>query len=1126
MISFDATARSALKGSVVAPVAGLYLRRLHPGWTLIANNANGIPETPDIVGGSAVLGAAGTWTGGYGGWRLPIGGDSVETATRIYRIIAPKAYDATDTKWYLYDVNTATTASQWTTAIATKTPTGNDVQMARTRGGLNSGTSSTATYFYVRADGQIGKQAISGSAFSGSVTVVTGSNRYSGVLGAAVAPINDNNFYVCYLKPADRNLYLDYYVGSAYVFTDTILAQVPEIEPDWTLTHWFDAAEYGGRHYVVANASLRGNSKLFWVQDGALSEAASPLSTEDLDWTAVTRIASLSIAHNRLYACAWQRFLASDDYSQPLISLIWTNNGLHWAQPRFLAVTTENTAGKVMVRNDKVCLVGSGNVWVGERTVDFGGSDTNVQQDASAAMSRYSYARRIDSGGQFELTLDTDALSLLQSQTTWLPYSQQMVLRLGIPGYVSNLAVGWIDQPESSYLDTERKMILRGRGSYSRLLDATQFTDEILWPGIEQRFDMDENNLINRGGSVWTTRKGTLWTDLPNPNNESIAVGVSPFPASGWEMKARLVYESQALAFGLILGAGIEAKDPQDEASDHNFLYLRFDNKGNGTVDMTLRQRTGVLKEGVWVESDQALTNVVNLAWPHSTYRILRVSMQNYTIRVWYWNGSTWTKVLTWAANRFLPKRALLGLYGKGAEARVVESQSADEQTIVANDIGDWPATGYFRLDDHTYKYTRVDNTLTLVEQKLHRYISLGDVLVLSDSAVGCDWLTLASSSPRWSVADIVQRLSMRAGIWLDPDSKCSAIDNWTPMGSPLPQWDSDLAVWNLDDGGYLRSDAQVTSFVAEIYYQNLEADSNEYIELGTETIGGRLRWNAAWNAHEISIWQGGTSLAASPIDAAMTEQGWLRVVFSQNWCHFYLNRVHVGSLYHPLLKPELGYLCVRGNGVIPREVELNVGCEIIAPGVWDAQSSARAVLERIMQGRDLVITENADVTLRLQQALVHDSLGELSLNQAWQFGHGATWLIPSAVVLEGGYEWDIQIDEALLRQAGLLWQRVENHSLLHSEEMRQYGSSYFRRLRGNLYASRMTGRGDPAMAPNDSFTLATWQGHSSRSYVVEGVTIEGSDTILNFSVDAVGAPAAITPMIWDTDSWNSKEWG
>lgn len=1124
MISGIETTRANLAAGVIAPTNNVKVYKLLPGWESVSEEASGILEQPDLIGGSVMTGASGSFSAVYSGWKHIPCGDSTNTGTYIYRVIAPKVYDATSATLYLHRASVSNIDEDpWTTHLHSITPTGSNVQKAKTRGGLVATNATSASYWYIRADGKLAETTINDAAFTG-VYFNYGATIFASVVSACVAPIASDCIYICYLKASDRNVYLARWNGASYDIQDRIIGQCTDETPWWGTILWFDAERYNNSEYLVANFSLLGSSRGFWVYGSVVSEPLTILPFDDMDWTGLFKVASLSVINNRLYAVAWQKFAAGVGYSVPLISCLWTNDGIHWAQPGHLAVTTEPVAGKLHALGDYVVLVGN-RVLRGIRTLDFGGNSSASEVDITSAVIETSLSRWPNSASELNLRLNPVNVALLQAEGDWLPYMGQIGYKVGTSeSDMATIGTFWIDGPERHLSFDENSMSMTALGSYSLLTTNTQFTDEIIDAASQSRFDMWQNAMISRAGSVWTARNGILYTDLPNEVNESIAVSSTPLKG-GFEFRARLTYDAQAIAFGLVLWMGVEQKDPYDEYGDHNFYYLYLKNMRNGTVQPEFRRRTGVKNDaGVWVESDVLLNTPDAITWASGTWYTFKMQYQSGKLFGWFWNHSVWTKFIEWTPTTFLPTRALFGLYAKTVEARATASAVKDDTTVVVNDATDWPASGAVLIYGKKYPYVLSGTTMTL-GHGLQDYVSEGTVLTLVNSGSRCDWLAISSANLRFSVADVCRRLCMRSGINLSVDSLVGAMSNFAIV-SGAPTYNS--GTWVFGSAGLLTTGVNVSSYVAELRFSGLNTNG-DYIEFDVFDAKARLKMEGGLLT--ISVLRGGVSLGSSPTWATASS-GWLRVVASDGWFHFYLNRNYLGSHFDTKLKPSVSRLNIGGVGTTLHEVNVDVGCEVIAMGIWDANSTARDVIDRITTGRNLLVIEQANQTLRLESSLQHDHLGVSPTNRKVDFGYGRVLQdSASALMVQGGYDWEVFIDEKLLKAMGLRWARVENHSLLNAGEVRAFAAGEARRQRAALRTYRFSGRPDIAMMPNDSFTIAAYGGHSERSYVVDSMELRfmvdpGKGPLFAATVQGVGMPSAPDATTYGTDDWNEgKEW-
>lgn len=1138
-----------LLGNVIKPRVEVFFRKINPGFEDESFEHDFI-ETPDIVdvGYGLLRGektANGVFKATYAGWNNPIPGDSVSTLAEdaIVRVYQPKALNTNSDSLYFY-YRTATDGS-FTVPRETITLSSPYTQMPRSRGGVLA-TATDMRYYYVTSSGAVAylSAGVGGLGWSSSPTVVETDTYYVNTYGVTIAPISNNTYFALYFLGGSRHLYLDMNVGGTYMIHGQIIGTCHDDVVHWSVPHWFDAVEVGvGDYCLVASQSRQGASYSYWVYDNIVSDPNPILGFDDADWTGTLRVASLNLINNRIYAVAGQRFLLSDNsYSDELWTILWAGDDKHWAQPRHLALDVTAFYGKVNVLGESVYVVSPTRAAKGIRTVDFGGE---ANFDMSDYCSGFSMQRQSDMSGSLHRHQFTSS-----SPDDFLNYAEQIVTKVGIGTGVEDmvpLGVAWVADWNRTTEVARDFTEIPSRGSLSVLLDRTQFTDEMLDRSTQVRFDMDNNSVLNRGGSIWHAKDGILWTHLTNQNDESIAY-ISERITGNFELRAGLLYEPDVKSFGFIFLAGVPdtelkflglSKDATgnylyspDDVADNNFVLIKM-TASSGTVTIDLVRRTATWVNDAWEFLDVSIlppgTPKPTFAWEPNTYHNFKLTWHYGVVSLWQREPADWVAEFSDVyVPVTAPKSFLVGLYQAGYGGKVKESASSGKTMLLIEGTEDWPATGTIQFPD-LLEYTFVRNGEELsVTPPLSTYQSKGTAVSVSTADIACDWLQLASTHPRWSVADICRHISMRSGIYLSVDKYAPPLNvGWVAAGGAGYYTGS---AWACTTEFVLTSPVSTGELVAEIYWTNDSAARSTYLEWRLWGGSTRIQFHPNRAVPFVKIIFADGSNNSSPIRGIYTK-GWFRIVATNEWVHCFINRNHVASMYAEAATSHYGRLSVGGTGVSLWEVNIEVGYDVPLIGIWDGSTPARQVLADVLNGRPYVITETNNATLRLQHIDAHDDLGTLPLSVMPMIGSGSVWGdLPSALVVQGAYEWTMTINRDLIRERGLLWGRIENQSLLTLEDCRTTASTQMRRNKGSQASYFWRGRLHPGMQINDKFTTETWRQHTTSTFVVDNYTFtyrvsnDGSVTWVAEG-QARGELTAIQSAIYSEGTWNESDW-
>jgi hypothetical protein len=225
---------------------------------------------------------------------------------------------------------------------------------------------------------------------------------------------------------------------------------------------------------------------------------------------------------------------------------------------------------------------------------------------------------------------------------------------------------------------------------------------------------------------------------------------------------------------------------------------------------------------------------------------------------------------------------------------------------------------------------------------------------------------------------------------------------------------------------------------------------------------------------------------------------------------HFYVNKQHLGSLYHGGLKRGFGQIALRGGGQVRlRYVRILAGCEMVYLGLWDGQTPAREAILDAIQGLPLQIVENADNSVSLINIMHTPHIGVLPVSLLPQIGHVRYKGVASALVLQGGYDWLVEFAPDLFHHVGLNWTRQDNDKLLSRGALQYHAGQILQRWRGEVDRYTFTGRYDPAMQLFDRFTTTSFANYPSASYMIVNLTVTHDVATASLQCEgiAVGVP-------------------
>lgn len=180
---------------------------------------------------------------------------------------------------------------------------------------------------------------------------------------------------------------------------------------------------------------------------------------------------------------------------------------------------------------------------------------------------------------------------------------------------------------------------------------------------------------------------------------------------------------------------------------------------------------------------------------------------------------------------------------------------------------------------------------------------------------------------------------------------------------------------------------------------------------------------------------------------------------------------------------------------------------------VWSMQESARAVLQRLLEGRDAILRERSDGSVQVTLLEQRDNLGELS-GQYFVFYQRVTadeeWA--SAMTAWGAETWVSVIEPTADRIRWIQWQTP------HIYDVTTLRHRAMRRLR-KLWALKdlrvLRGPYDPRIEVGDQISIAGIRGVPAGRYVVRSIEVVGETSLLDMKVTVYALPDDLVTATW-----------
>jgi len=1124
--------RTLLMSSVTHPGSRVVARKKLPRFQLSQSSISAgytYIDEPDIYHDGSVyrtnLGANGDFLRSLAAWDVTNAGDSDSDGELVSRVYMPSATgDTANDSIYIY----MTTTGGDTGAEDLSSPT-HVVDMAAidpdwkptrySRPGIIVSKGNTFVYYHAVGDVVVCIPHLNGVWES---PYVVANNLDVAGNAITVSPVGVDDV-VLYYNDSRTNAYrVSRWKNGVLLFKNKFVDYHRDEYRSGFEHHSFDAEILDdGKVLIVAGNSPYGGSRYHTISDQVVSGGRIILPLDDVDWTGTLYVSSLSRINtldgdSRIYAVAQQRFMqGNNEYSQPLTTLLWTSgDAQHWSQSSYHGVTTRMMLAKPVVIGGSLMLISPTQIIIGARTADFGGSSEYSEVDVSDAVTSWTIEMSQANASIVKVRLSTAEMEIFKTDE-WVEYFDEVVVYVGAFDsdgvyHESKIMTAQVITSDFSNVVDEETLSVSARGPIGKMLSKIQFTDEILTRAVDERYDMNNNDIINRAGSTWDARDGWLITKWPNKNHESIAMNASPIRGEFF-IKVRFKYGRNSSSAGVVFFADTN-NEYGDEYQDHNHYVFRLDEAENIFVGLENKQpriyrRTGTKNaDGEWEDSLELLAEGDVYGYATNT---------NYKFSVQFTGGKVYVfreddtdgPVLTWTPDRAVPKEYLCGIYAKTVSSTTVESAMPESKKITLVDASEFADADSVKIGKITYGYTKSGNTLNL-DRGIEEFVSSGQTVTPTNDTVSFDWFQVNSAEPRYSVADVFRHVVARSGASAIIHRLFPLMGLTKIFGEYTVEVDGDDPYYDIGDTDtLLLSNQTLTNSAVEIKYNDFVAIDGSDVRLELRLQAGTVNagfgvviekeYGNSFDRLNIYKYDGDTDDFSVNVPLfqnsimQVPSSGIIRVVVSEGYVHVYSDGVYLASAYIKSIENLTWFCGVGGTNVEIRDLIAEVGNDVMLPGIWDATTQAKRIVTNMLKGRPLTYTETEDGKIELKLNYRHSQIGDINLDRIKQVAGGKSWERPgSALLLQGGYDWIVSFSEEMLGEVGLMWENVENHTLMSQETMLQYAKIHLAENKARIKGYSWSGRFDPVMQPTDSFHVRAFKAMPENDYIVGKMTV------------------------------------
>lgn len=1043
--------------SVVRPISRAILRRRHPDFALYSGAVTVPTKWGEGWGDDgATLPVEATnrpTTRRFGGYTV-FGDTANDELGQIFRVVSTYAAGLDSPGFYCRFIKEGTLNEFQAMSPLSLTPTPQE----HTGIGVEYATPDVFAFYHFGADGLYRTLVATdlGDPEWGASQLVSGSPSFSG-LYCAVAPLPGvNSGFTLEYDPSTYITQLRYFDDGTW-----ISAIVGRYEQHGLNVQWFDAAPLGamgGQPFVTF--CLNG------MQYGTLLEPSGfrdpwPLMILDQEFGASqTRICKLAVVGNRLVATAWSRFASSDEqYHVNYYHLMWSTNGFHWALPEEGFIGLNACRGKLHSLGDYHYVVGNSTVYRGLAVNWLGGESATSQLAARVT----SYQLQADQNQAGELRLDLmrdwdfgdDAL-LSEGAELEYQFGTATLDPEEEPYDPIVIATTTLDTPGRKKTGITDTNSVISRGPLKRLIGFYFPATEWIEGPKYDRFTFDQGGLYARWGT-WSNEKGVGYCDTPQKEGDSNALATVGTQYSG----------------GFQITATIRITGSFDSGETAAIVFWYEDELNYWRLVLTATNNLNLVRvrqgNGQWLTSASQTTTA-------DTWYTILVRYQQGVLRVWV-DDTLKITYSAWTTPE--PVNWYTGLFCKLHRTIATDTLTKTERYKLFADTSNWPASGTIKIGTEKIGYASLeaDGFVTLtrgVEGTEAGYHPKDSMIILAGCRFEVNYFAITTTPGALSVSDLCRHIITRSGA---DYSNAILIDETTSPGTV-----TEMSSYAWVCGGEFVGDFALlfwTDARQESGVKMLIKPSNQTIVLwggGLETItqsvplAGEGDFRVLARSEIIMVWLNGCFVTAFHLDGTQ-RQGYI------GW-NYGVTRFRLGELNEPA-----------------------------DPVVWAMQESGRQLLDRILQGRDIMLLEKPDGSIQVRLLDLHD----VSANDGCYLGiYGSDYFLAygregsdrdwaSALVAYGAEVWAMAFNPSATR---LRWQEWQNSSIYDQIALRERAMSRTRRLWTLRDLRTLTGPFDPRIELGDKMYINSIAQFSEGDYLVLGYTVQGNDTHVDMQVN------------------------
>lgn len=999
----------------------------------------------------------------YGGF--PVMADS-ETLSggNILRVTSLRAGNQGDDMLYKEVSSSSSLTSMSTLTMGDPATAWTGIGLAR------HSTANTARLFYVCSEKLYYRDYTSGVGW-GFITIYSGSPSF-GEAGIAIAPITHDDGFVQTYDTTTHKITLHRFSSGSWSNQTMPMRYSQHI----VNTHWFDAVLLSGSTYLITFCV--NGIQYATIYDSNGFRDPWPVIAFTAEYGGVqTRICKLTKVGTRVIATAWSRFAgSSDDYDVSYYHLMWTDDGINWAMPEDGFIGRTASRGKLHTKGNYAYILGASVSYVGDAVTWLGG--TVGTQNVAVAATSHNIVYDIDQTADMKLSLSLPS----GFDKSLIEQGNELVYQFGLDGEGAiDMATLTMDTPAHGVDGYSESVEMICRGPIKKLISFTAPLDQTIDTAQAYYFDFEQGGIYARKG-IWShdSNSGVAYSERSEQSDALATIGIQYKGQFQISTRMRITEAIDGSVMGIVFWyEGLQDHYRLDIEESNGKMLLRKIKAGQTTL---------------LVSTD--ITPVAD-TWYDVLVRYTGGTLYAYIREVG--GGDGWNFALSYSDwDEPEPTTWYAGLFCSIPTTTTTQELEFDAtHKVTVNSTDGFPSSGEIKIDNEIVSYSSKTAT-QFGAGTIHSIVRgvrstrashpVGGIVSVAGRRFESDFFVVIQDDRPMSVGDACAYIGTLCGV---STQNITLVDDINTGIRVFPQLHGHS--WVLS-GEY--SGGSLT-----LYFwtdTNNPPQSGYKVEI-TQSSGGRAILS---------------NVAASVVErqpVTIPSSGTFKCRVEKNTILFWVNDQFLCGFVIP------GDRTHRvGSVAVGDDVSRIVAKELFSAAegiVWSMKESARDVLSRLLEGRDVHLRERSDGSIQVTLLENRDDLGTMTGSYVLTYQRaGADDEWASAMVAWGAEDW---VMLSVPNADRLRWTQWQTPHIYDKETLRNQAMRRLRKLWARKNVRSVSGPLDPRIEVGDEITVSSIRGIASGKYFVRSIEIKGDDKIVDMQLTLQGLPDELTVATW-----------